>query len=536
LIGATSTGACRGVELFGTDSIGNAGLPNLFQYSWTTTTPTPSNEMANITAYINKLALVSITTGVPLRSIVIPPTLLQVNTSYGFQLTVTNWRGASSTSSVFVVYKTGVTQLEASVEGLDGRSVSASATFVAVASYNTASLCGLPISSVSYTWSQTDGPMVSSSAITGETIKTLVIAPYQLSPAASYSFSVVVVVTLSGGSIISTSASTSWVVGLSSLQPVIQGGNDRLVSLYQFDSNITIDASRSYDPDVYGNPARVGISYQWNCTIKSTGEGCVFIGLQQPNLTRSVLTIYKSQLSASLQATMIDTDAMIFTVIISKGSRSSRATISVVTTTSFAPSVALRPVDTTSPPAEQLQSSATAVRVAVSEPLTLRGQISPITSTTQLLWVCTSNNFDMSNSQLRLTPVTNADLVIAAGALDPGVTYTFELRAMDPTISNTTGRASVLVETNAPPTGGSCSSAGDSVMFNETVGISCYDWIDSPSDFPLEYRFGMQTENGLEVVVGFFQTAAAMSSFLPPGRRSLHGHDRCICLLYCLID
>jgi hypothetical protein len=514
----TSIGACRGVELFGTDSIGNAGLPNLFKYSWTTITPTPSNEMSNITAHINKLALDSITTGVPLRSIVIPPTLLQVNTSYGFQLTVTNWRGVSSTSSVWTFYKTDVTQLEANVEGLDGRSMSASATFIAVANYNTASLCGLPISSLFYTWSQTDGPMVSASAITGDTIKTLVIAPYQLSPGASYSFSVVVAVTLASGSIISTSASTSWFVGLSPLQPVIQGGNDRLVSLYQ-SANITIDASRSYDPDMYGNPARVGISYQWNCTIKSTGEGCAFIGLQQPNLTRSVLTIHKSQLSTSLQATMIDTDAMIFTVIISKGSRSSRATISVVTTTSFAPSVALRPVDTTSSPAEQLQSSATAVRVAVSEPLTLRGQISPITSTTQLLWVCTSNNFDMSNSELRLTPVTNADLVIAAGVLDPGVTYTFELRAMDPTISNTTGRAAVLVETNSPPTGGSCSPAGDSVMFNETVGISCYDWIDSPSDFPLEYRFGMQTEKGLEVVVGFFQTAAAMNSFLPPGMR-----------------
>jgi hypothetical protein len=107
-----------------------------------------------------------------------------------------------------------------------------------------------------------------------------------------------------------------------------------------------------------------------------------------------------------------------------------------------------------------------------------------------------------------------------------GVTYTFQLTAMDPTISNTTGRASVQVVTNAPPSGGSCSSsiassyamgANITYAYNATIGLTCNDWTDDPTDFPLQYQFGVQTSTGVQVIVGFFQTAAQMSSLLPTG-------------------
>lgn len=57
------------------------------------------------------------------------------------------------------------------------------------------------------------------------------------------------------------------------------------------------------------------------------------------------------------------------------------------------------------------------------------------------------------------TDICNGDMVMndiwqwQYDVIIGGVTYTFELTAKDPLISNVTGRASVLVVTNAAPTG-----------------------------------------------------------------------------------
>lgn len=215
-------GACRGISLFGGDSIGSAGLPLSFIYKWSTISPTPSDQIDNITSAITQLSLTSLTNGIPLRTLLLPSSYFSVNTSYGFQLTVTNWRGVSSTSDIITVYKSSDVQLEVVIEGLTMRNViTSSPSLVSVGDYNSLSLCGVTIMSASYQWSQVDGPELD--IILGSTTKTMIITPYQLTPLATYSFQLMVTLITSFGTTLSSSAITIWYVTPSSLQPVIQG-------------------------------------------------------------------------------------------------------------------------------------------------------------------------------------------------------------------------------------------------------------------------------------------------------------------------
>jgi hypothetical protein len=423
----TLIGACRGIDLDGSDSSGAAGLPDLFTYKWTTVSPTPTASMSNITAAITSLSLLSTSSGVPLRTLSLPSSLFAVNTSYGFTLTVTNWRGVSSTSDVISIYKSSDTQLEVDIEGLVNRNVVASATLLGVGDYTVASLCGVGVASVTYQWSQTNGPQLD--VLLGNSTSTMITSPYQLQSSITYSFQLYVTVTTVFGGTLSSSATTNWYVTPSSLIPVVNGGN-RLVSLYSATSssimpNITIDGSRSYDPDVFGNKARNGIAYNWTCTVVSTGASCPFVsspvtGLY-PNLTASKLIIRRDQLPSSLQSTLVNTDSLSFVLTIFKDIRTATSTSNIVTTTTYVPSVSVQPISSTTIGSTSGSSSDSAtVRVAVSSSLTLRASISPITSTTQLLWVCTSNNFNLSNPSNVMSPLTNADLVIAANVLTGG--------------------------------------------------------------------------------------------------------------------
>lgn len=61
--------------------------------------------MDNITSVITSLSYAAVLSGEPLRVLSLPSSLFRVNQTYGFQLTVTNWRGASATSDIISVYK-----------------------------------------------------------------------------------------------------------------------------------------------------------------------------------------------------------------------------------------------------------------------------------------------------------------------------------------------------------------------------------------------------------------------------------------------
>jgi hypothetical protein len=144
-----------------------------------------------------------------------------------------------------------------------------------------------------------------------------------------------------------------------------------------------------------------------------------------------------------------------------------------------------------------------------------------MTSTTQLLWSCTSNNLNLSDPSIRLTSIDAQNLVIAADVLDSDTIYTFELIAIETALNNTVrGRSSTIISTNAAPARGSCLASSSTISYDQSVTLSCYDWTDKSTDFPLQYSFGYMTDQGLQTVVGFFQTASEMSTLLPIGSSS----------------
>jgi hypothetical protein len=371
ITGQSSIGACRGVELTGATSTGQAGRPSLYTYKWTTTTPTPSHLTSSITAAIATVEA----SAANMRSLLLPASSIPVNYSYGFVLTTTNWRGVSAISDVFIVTKVDDLVLEAFIAAADGRQVSRKETLLAVVNYDTVSLCDYVVTSAVYTWAQVNGPEIPS--ILGSTTKTLIIPPYQMTAASGvaglYAFDATVTVTLSTGRVLTSVATTNWQVIPLPLLPSVIGFN-RLVSLFGDSSNITINASLSYDPDISGIKAHDGLTFSWNCTIRSTSLPCIFVS-PQPSLNASVVVITTAQLGPDLIDTYSTSDALVFTLTISKDDGTGRTASTVVmiqTTPDYAPSVALRSSGVKSgTPTLQLDDGTTAVRIPTSESLVI---------------------------------------------------------------------------------------------------------------------------------------------------------------------
>jgi hypothetical protein len=518
ITGQSIVGSCRGIELSGTQSTGQAGVPASYSYKWSTTSPTPSSLMSYITGKIEAAELIANSSGTPWRTLILDATSIPSNYSYGFVLTTTNWRGVSAVSDTFTITKLDDLVLETSIAATDGRQVTRKDTVLTVVNYDADSICGYGVASTTYEWSQTEGPEIPS--ILGDSTKTLIITPYQMTAsygtAGYYEFEATVTVTLVDGRVLTDTSTTNWQVIPLALQPLV-GGSNRLVSLYYDAANITLDASLSYDPDILGNVGRDSLTYLWNCTIRSTGVPCTFIP-PYPDFNQSTLVVLKSQLGTDAASTLLTSDALVFTVTVgtSLDVRTSTSSVQIETTLEYAPSVAVRSVVTSSAPIS-LSDGTTAIRVAISDPLTLRAYVTPITSTTTLLWSCTSGNLDLDDENVRLTPLTSANLVIAANVFLPGAVYTFELTAIDTTYSNVTGRSSTRIVTNAAPVSGSCTPSSSSIPYNESVQISCYDWTDDSIDLPLTYTYGFITDEGLQTVIGFAQTSSSIRTMLPMG-------------------
>lgn len=86
------------------------------------------------------------------------------------------------------------------------------------------------------------------------------------------------------------------------------------------------------------------------------------------------------------------------------------------------------------------------------------------------------------------------------------------------------GWAQVSIETNAPPTSGSCGvTLGESIVAQSE--IRCSSWTDNDEDLPLSYQFGyLDPVNGLYVAMTSFQSTLSTSMLLPIGNVRLEVH------------
>jgi len=84
-------------------------------------------------------------------------------------------------------------------------------------------------------------------------------------------------------------------------------------------------------------------------------------------------------------------------------------------------------------------------------------------------------------------------LIVNPGALSPGVTYVFQLRARFDAMGKygeSSSLGEVSVTTNSPPSGGVFSVfplKGEAL--NTTFALSTHSWADDPEDYPLMYSF-----------------------------------------------
>ncbi|CAM9387820.1 unnamed protein product [Ectocarpus sp. 12 AP-2014] len=130
------------------------------------------------------------------------------------------------------------------------------------------------------------------------------------------------------------------------------------------------------------------------------------------------------------------------------------------------------------------------------------------------------------NDQVFRTSDRHPTLVVRAGALSPGRTYTFTMTATGS--SGSTGYSEFSFETNAAPVGGYVSSdllqlyAGEDTVVLHTMG-----WTDDLEDLPMTYEFGythgwhevrsVHSEQWISRLSSGASSSSTLLTHLPPG-------------------
>ncbi|CAM9181833.1 unnamed protein product, partial [Ectocarpus sp. 8 AP-2014] len=130
------------------------------------------------------------------------------------------------------------------------------------------------------------------------------------------------------------------------------------------------------------------------------------------------------------------------------------------------------------------------------------------------------------NDQVFRTSDRHPTLVVRAGALSPGRTYTFAMTATGS--SGSTGYSEISFETNAAPVGGYVSSDLLQVYAGEnTVALHTVGWTDDFEDLPMIYEFGythgshevlsVNSEQWISRLSSGASSSSTLLTHLPPG-------------------
>lgn len=221
------------------------------------------------------------------------------------------------------------------------------------------------------------------------------------------------------------------------------------------------------------------ITWAWSCVTLIVGETVVEGDACPFNVPTSASPLIKAPNSMPVGTYR-------FKVTASKGSRSSNQAAADVEVTPGGPSVYV-PL----PPCSTCGSGAH--KVSPSKKITLTGAVETSSSSTlTLAWsepselVPGTAFYDATEQAVWFsTGVTGLQLIINAGVLSPGATYTFQLSATD-TFGSSSWTASFVV--NEPPTGsGLAVSPEVGEVFDTVFTISAVSWEDE--DLPLTFLF-----------------------------------------------
>ena len=330
--------------------------------------------------------------------------------------------------------------------------------------------------------------------------RVFLIPAYSLDALTRY-FVYVTVTTVTGAS---NSDSVQVYVGRAGVQAVISGGSQRKVSSM---SLLAIDASSSYDIDY---PTATNLKYTWKCFITSPtyGSPCQ---LSLPNA--AILAFSAGRLTSDTTYNFT-----VMSVSSSDGSSSS-SSVAVTVIPQPLPSISFNKMSSKYNAGDRTVVSAT-VNASFSF---------------MAVWSCPNGGLNLSSVSRSPLSVTfsgglqSVSLAIAPNSMTAGLTYQFQLSAAYASSPAVEGSASVSIVANGPPYGGSLSvSPSEGYALSTMFYYNTYDWIDSPSDYPLQYSMGYYSSEAQVLFVRSLNPIAYVNTFLGQGLASADYATECV--------
>ena len=474
---ASTIGACDDLVLDPTASSGSGGRP-WFKVQWIVSgSGAPATAASSISVFLNTYYNTST------RSVItVPKSIFSPDGSLTISLLLQNFLGASSasTSSITILSSTSIPQVKipgsSQLSFFRGNSLHLFASAAASSCDNASSLA------LTYSWKvYQDATYLPSIFSTSLNNRVFLLPSFSLNVLTRYTVRVTVT-TVSG---VSNSDSVLVYVERSGVQAMIAGGTQRKVSSL---ASLKLDASASYDIDY---PTSSNLTYSWSCFVTAPlyGSPCK---LSLP--TKAVLTF--------LPRTRLADTTYNFTVTVLSlldGTFSSSSVFIVIFSQPL-PSVSFNGVNLKFNAGDRIIVSAT---VNASSPFFA-------------IWSCPGNGVNLTaiaRSPLSVSfsaGLISVFLAITPNSLTAGLTYAFQLSAGYKIAPTILGSASLNVVANGPPYGGSLSVSPLKGYAAATYfSFSTYDWIDSPSDYPLQYSMGYYYSSTSSVL--FVQSSSQVS-------------------------
>ena len=233
-------------------------------------------------------------------------------------------------------------------------------------------------------------------------------------------------------------------------------------------SVVQVSAVESTDPD----DPEATLAFEWDCDI------CAQLGVALPASSRTSPTLV---LAPGMLAVVNSSTVYTLSVNVSKPGSSESGIASV-----------LIEVRAGKLPGVSIQARAKA-KASPSEPLRLLGSASLDdgsggTAAPLALGWSVEPSIDLSLASISSTGRMQPNLVILAGVLNPGTTYTFSLKAT--ASGGREGEAKLAVKINTPPFGGAVEVSPPSGQeLVTTFTVTAFNWIDDADDLPLRYGF-----------------------------------------------
>jgi len=459
-------GACNDLILDASGSTGSGGRPfQSIQWAFVSADQSASvqDNAANVKTVLQAAAAEGQT------RVRVPRAQLEDGATYTVSVSLTNWLGGVGTSETASMTVSGLNLPSLSVLGGTTQQASRNQEFSLTARASARGCNASQIIPLEYSFIQSGGP-TDISAFLSTTTRGIVIPAGHLFHDPSLPYTVVVSVNIVGDLTASTSASTVIHVGTQALQASIMGGS-RVVSPT---SALVIDGSQSSDPNndelQAGGPSNnVLQSYAWTCT--TSGGVC-------SDLTASVST--RTFTVSSERVAEFSGKQLTFKLTFTSNGKSASSTAQIDVASVPVPAVSIiGPLGST----PVLVAGSTHFKVDSSSRVVLLGTA----DSDQVQWSLASSSEEIND--LLSTPSEQKQVVIRAGALVAGKTYTFSLSAIG-SIPTAVGKSSITIVANGPPSTGTVSaSAASGTALTDTIDFVAQQWVDDTEDLPLQFQF-----------------------------------------------